>query len=270
MNELFLRIFKHLLPTGRAWRLTIDKPMRRFFQGLTGLGGDVRQFLDDIYDDIFPQTTREISTWEDQFALTNGGSLTIQQRRDRLDAAWKALGGQSPRYIQDTLQENGFDVFIHEWWTNVFPFAGVYCGEALAAAGEASAECAAVIPFNTVKNPLDFLAPDNITPPLPGQGFPLVNKIFTAGPDFLVLCGEAIAEAGEADASSGNFLTFKFTPRKYTIPTDPLTWPFFLYIGGETFPDLAQIPVERRDEFEALCLKICPAQQWLGILVEYV
>ena len=31
---LFFRIFQHLLPTGKAWRVVVDKALRRFFIGL--------------------------------------------------------------------------------------------------------------------------------------------------------------------------------------------------------------------------------------------
>ena len=101
-------------------------------------------------------------------------------------------------------------------------------------------------------------------------GYPLVNKIFETVPDILPLCGEAVAEAGEDVALCGNYVAFRDVLRNYIVPNDPSKWPYFLYIGGETFGELAQVDPKRRDEFEALCLKICPAQQWLGILVEYV
>jgi hypothetical protein len=65
-------------------------------------------------------------------------------------------------------------------------------------------------------------------------------------------------------------VAFNFGNKQYNITTDPDTWPYYLYIGGETFGDLAQIPESRRTEFETLCLKICPNQQWIGALVEYV
>lgn len=268
---LFFRIFKHLLPTGRAWRITTDKRLREFFEGLSGIGADVKTFLDLIWLDIFPANTRELDAWDTQFGLPDTG-LTDQQRRDRLDATWKALGGQDPRYIQDTLQANGFDVFVHEWWepgteaaVNVKacttprnpllvlqrenqPSPMVDCGEALAECGEAFAECG------------------NGSEPL---GYPLVNKIFLTEPNIIPLCGEAVAECGEADAGCGNFIDFIETLRNYIIPLDETKWPYFLYIGGEIFGDLAVVDPKRRDEFEALCLKICPTQQWLGIIVTY-
>ena len=55
----------------------------------------------------------------------------------------------------------------------------------------------------------------------------------------------------------------------YVIPADPTKYPYFLYIGAATFPETANIPAARKNEFEQLCLKISPTEQWLGILVTY-
>lgn len=263
----FLRIFKHLLPRARAWRITIDKQLRQFFEGLSATGSDVKEFLDGVWFDIFPETTRDIAGWESQFGL-RGAGLTEQERRDRLDATWKALGGQSPRYIQDTLRDNGFDVYVHEWWSpGVFPLDAFYCGDVAAESGETGVECTAVV--YEARNPNDVLAPDNITP-VPGRGYPLVNLITELEPDLFALCGEAGAESGEALISCYNYVNFNFGQRKYETTSDPDTWPYYLYIGGVNFGDIAQVPESRRLEFETLCLKICPNQQWLGILTEYV
>lgn len=270
---MFLRIFKHLLPNARAWRITVDKKLRQFFAGLSGVGDDVKTFFDNVWLDIFPETTREIDAWEQQFGLRDTG-LTEQERRDRLAATWKALGGQDPKYIQDTLRANGFDVYVHEWWepgseptpgvkqcvtprnplmwlrreyTNISLL--VECGESAALCGESFAEAG------------------NSNQP---RGYPLVNKVPVSVPNEINLCGEILASSGEPDALCGNYFEFRETLRNYTVPEDPTKWPYFLYIGGQSFGDMAQVDPKRRDEFEALCLKICPAQQWLGILVEYV
>lgn len=268
----FLNVYKHLLPKARAWRLAAGKQITEFFEGLVGLAEDFILFIDLIWLDIFPQTTRELDAWEDQWGLS-AGTLTDQERRDRLDATWKALGGQDPRYIQDTLQAAGFNVFLHKWWepgtepalgvltcatprnphlylaeSNVNPPAIAACGEALALCGEAVAEAG------------------NTYDP---QGFALVNKVGATEPDVEPLAGELVAQCGEADALCGNFVNFTFRQKIYQIPADAGKWPYFLYIGGATFPDQASIPASRRDEFEDLCLKICPLQQWLGILVNF-
>lgn len=270
---IFLRVFTHLLPRAKAWRVTTSKALRNFLTGLAGaLGPPARAFVDAVWLDIFPSSTREAPEWDAQWGLPDTG-ITEQERRDRLDATWKALGGQDPNYIQTTLRANGFDVYVHEWWVpGTEPAVGVKqcavarsplqylrreftggtsrvdCGEALAACGE------------------EFAACGNGTDP---RGYPLVNRTLETVPRLLPLCGEAEAACGEAEAACGNYDAFVTQLRNYIVPEDPATWPYFLYIGAADINDIAQVAPKRRDEFEALCLKICPAQQWLGILVEY-
>lgn len=270
---MFFRIFRHLLPNARAWRMVVDKRLRSFFEGLAGSGGLVKSFMDRVYLDLFPQDTRELSAWEQQFALPNTG-LDEQQRRDRLAAAWRAVGGQDPDYLQDSLRARGFDVYIHEWWQpGTEPSIGeqaaatprnpllwlrrefndktfsIQCGEAVAQAGEPEAMCG-----------------NSFTP----RGYPLVNKVVETIPDVQPLCASPISECGEPAALCGNFVGYRQARKTYIVPDDPEKWPYFLYIGGANFGDVAQVPPSRREEFEDLCLKLCPAQQWLGIIVEYV
>jgi len=257
-------IFNHLLPGARAWRITVDKPLRQFFEGLTVIDADVKEFADLIFYDIDPQTTRELEQWEAQFALPN--VLTVEQdRRDRLAATWQALGGQSPRYIQDTLRNAGFDVYVHEWWE--VPVVGspvarnpllylndgslgalylVTCGSQVANCGNGEAVCGASLQTNA---------------------YPLVNKILIALQG--VVCGSQLANCGNAEAVCGARQP-QYSQKQYTIPLDSAKWPYFLYIGGQAFPDHASVPTERRNELETLCLKICPTQQWLGMLIDYI
>lgn len=229
MNDLFFRIIRHLLPRARAWRLFAGSQIRQFFEGLSGLGGDTRDFVDDVYEDGFPATTRSLDEWEQQFDLRDTG-LTTAQRRDRLTGAWQATGGQSPRYIQDTLQAAGFPLYVHEWWIPASaPVAArdpaaiigiegfVQCGEPGVQCGEPEALCGNYVAL----------------------GYMLVNR--TLQPIDLILA-----------------------------PSNPAHWPYVLYIGDATLTGSVSIPTARRLELETLLLQIKPAQQWLAVMVKYV
>ena len=259
---MFLRVYQHLLPKAKAWQLTINKQLRQFFDGLTEpLGDDVKEFADLIFDDIDPQKTRELDAWEAQFGL-NSTDLTEQERRDRIEATWQALGGQDPRYIEDTLRGAGFDVFVHEWWADDTPTArnpllvlndGINplqyianCGTQKANCGHSEANCGAT------NQP---------------TGFPLVNKILEALTT--AICGAAAMSCGNSEAICGA-TSATYSPKRYAVPSDVDKWPYFLYIGGQTYPNHATVPITRQNEFETLCLKICPTQQWLGMLINYV
>ncbi len=228
---LFFRIIQHLLPTGKAWRTLTDKTLRRFFIGLgAGAPTAARSFVDDVYDDLFPAGTRQLDAWENQFGLLAAADDSL--RRANVAAAWKAQGGQSPRYLQDTVRAAGFDVYLHSWWepgtmprivrdprdhTSIPLLGETQCGDGLAQCGEFSSQCDA------------FLAND------PGY---LVNRNLSP-----------------------------FAPP--LVPSDPATWPHFLYWCSDVFGVPAFIESTRRAEFEQLILKICPAEAWLATLVSY-
>ena len=234
-------VLDYVLPNARAWWLTPQKQLREFFEGLAASFEDIRTFDENVYQDLFPQTTREIGAWESQFGLTQG-LLNEQQRRDRLDAQWKALGGQSPRYIQDTLQNNGFDLYVHEWWVpGTEP------------------------PLNTIVC-ADARDPTALGPP----SYPLVNRTGRVQPNYIVQAGEQIAQAGEPQALAGNFLNYESAEIVYEIPNDPECWRYFIYIGGEAYPALGSVPSNRQIELETLLLKICPTQLWIMVMVDYV
>lgn len=261
----FTRIIQHLLPRAKAWSITINKKLRQFFVGLAeGLPPTIRKFYDDVYSDVFPQTTRELSEWERQFALPSS-SLTTQQRRNRLDGAWKAFGGQSPRYIQDTLQNAGFNVYVHEWWKLPVGEVLIYFGEA----GQTGAEAGEteMLAGNVVgtlatgkpepRNPFEYLS-DGAS-----------NRYFLSSGTATAISGGQQAISGATSSPTGYLLVNKPAGGPYTIPLDTNQWRYILYIGGPNFGDVATVSPARRAEFEALLLKICPAQQWLGVIVEY-
>ncbi len=252
---LFFRIFQHLLPDALAWRIrdkgtpwkigdgskigdpglligseTAGRIIDLFFLGLSTPFITTKTFVDDVYLDTRPSTTRQLDDYETQFGLLT--ATTEAARRDNLATAWSSTGGQSSRYLQDRLREAGFDVFIHEWFgttgppyvpidprlhTNIPLIGTVQCGESFAQCGDIKA-----VDNGFLANEVDYIVNSNLSP---------------------------------------------FAPPP--VPSDEAFWPFFLYWGGEIFPARASIPPERRAEFEQLILKLCPTQNWLVTLVDY-
>lgn len=258
---MFLRVFKHLLPRARAWRLTADKNLRKFFEGLSGLPSDAKDFYGAVFFDIDPTSTRELAAWESQFGLPNT-ALTTQQRRDRLAAAWQATGGQSPRYIQDILRAAGFNVYVHEWWEPGSNPPVARNPLLVLNDGSTFARYDSCDGADGMQDG-DALAQDGGV--LDPTGYALVNK--TCVPQTLGDGDSEMQDSG-ALAQDGSGIT-SYAEKVYVVQSIAATYPFYLYIGGETFPEHATIPANRKNEFETLCLKICPAQQWLGILVDF-
>lgn len=235
---LLFRLFQHLLPRALAWRITIAKNLRRYFEGLAAFAADVRTFIDLVYLDLFPPTTRELPSWEFQFALANSGEEAT--RRLRLAAAWAAQGGQSPDYIQTILHAAGFTtVFVYEWWVTGPP-----------------APWTPRDPRDYTEQPLvGFYQCENTTP----------WECFDPGP------GEQLAPHCDDTLANepGYIVNLDLTRRAPPpVPDDPARWPYFLYFAGEDFPDLAPVDAARIDELKELLLRICPAQQWLVLMVD--
>jgi hypothetical protein len=228
---LFLRIFQHLLPDGAAWRLLAEKKLRQLFEALAEVFASLRLFVDLVYEDRLPETTRELAEWERQFGLEGTG--LEDARRLALAAEWKATGGQSPRYLQDLVQAAGFDVYIHEWWEppNVAP--------------------------RTVRNPRDYTSD-------PTYGTTQCGEV-------LAQCGEPAAQSNRFLANEPGYLVNDDLSRGAPpiIPDDPAVWPYFVYWGGATFGDFAVIDAARRAEFERLLLKVCPDHLWIVTMVVY-
>ena len=229
--------FQHLLPRSRAWDLIVDKPLRRLFRALGTTSTDAVVYVNAALADVLPAFTRRLTQWEQQFNLPDTG-LTEQQRRDRLTAAWRRVGGQSPGYIQDTLQAAGFPVFVHEWWVP----------------GSDPVQA---------RSPLTVVRDD-------GTAVDYLYELDTTGAEL----GTTDMELGQRSGAVGYLLVNKIYDAtgmrvQYRVPRDPTDWPFVLYIGGRMFPDSVTLTPARRDEFEELLLSIAPGQQWLGVLVEY-
>jgi hypothetical protein len=236
---LFFRILQHLLPDGLAWRSTTQKQLRSLLEGLSEEPANIRAAFDLVYEDRFPATTRALAEWEREFGLTSSGAES--ERRQQLAAAWQAQGGQSPRYLEDTVRAAGFDVYLHEWWEP----------------GTTPRE---------VRNPHDHTM-------LPLIGTVQCTPVELDGP----LCTpQFLDDAPQPQCNRwlvnepGYLVNLNLTPvAPPPIPDDSAIYPYFLYWCGETFGDVAEVPATRRAEFERMLLKICPAHLWLVTIVHY-
>lgn len=227
-----IKQLKHLLPSGLAWRLTKDKALKRLMNGLGTVGGDARKFADDRYLDLFPQTSTTLDDWGEQFGVPG----TAQA----VDAAWKATGGQSKAYIEGILQAAGFDLYLHPFWVpGTEPPDGT-------------------LGSPQVRDPRQYLdGPNWIGAP-----------IYTAGDPAVTAGGGATAGATEQAGDGPGYLLVDGV-NTYYPGSNPSRWPYYVYVGAQTFPELVDLPPERKAELETLLLKLIPAQQWIGVMVNY-
>lgn len=270
----WLRILQALLPRGESFDIVINKKLRQFFQGLADVFETISTSAQELWSRIIPEDTDELAAWELQFGL-NAVNLTEQERRARLLSAWRRQGGQDPKYIQDTLQAAGFDVYVHEWWVPgvLHPYGGSVNGdEPPVARNPYTYLYDGLSPADTVGDGHNFAGDGHDDMQDGNSSIPpgrlLVNKIVE--PLYNNIGdGHTLAQDGAIYMLDGGF-TLGYSPKLYTLTATPSQYPYFLYIGGETFPNLATIPANERDIFEDLVLKICPLEQWVGLLVQYV
>lgn len=106
---------RHLLPDSVAWRVIKDRLLRQYLKGVSSAGTDAVSFVDDVSDDLYPQTTRELAEWQTQFGLEAIG--TEQEQRDYLEYVWGRTRSQSPKALQDALHAAGFTgAYVYDWF----------------------------------------------------------------------------------------------------------------------------------------------------------
>lgn len=247
------RTLQHLLPRALAWDTNparpgrdgaIGKRLRQYFEGLGAFADLVKQFVDLVYLDLLPRTTRELAAWERQFGLGSGGPDV--DRRAKLAAAWSLQGGQSADYLQRMLHAAGFTtVFLHPWWH--FPHA--HPDESL----------------RETRDPRDY-----VSQPLIGiyQCEPSNQwECFDPGP------GEQLAPHCDATLvnETGYIVNLDLTRRAPPpVPDDPARWPYFLYLANEDFDGLAPVPRSRIPELKELILRLRPAHLWIVLQIQPV
>jgi hypothetical protein len=106
---------QRLLPRGRAFKLSNGKSLTKLVRGIAAAADDVKAFVDAVYLDQFAATTREIRELEREHglppaALESDARLHVAAERAR-------IRNLSPYSLQKTLQDAGFNVFVHECWS---------------------------------------------------------------------------------------------------------------------------------------------------------
>ncbi len=264
-----LDTYQHLLPRARAWQVIINKKLRQFFQGLVDLPSGVQDTQDQTWADYRPADTTKLAEWETQFGLLPTDA-TEQDRRDRLAAAWRTLGGQSPRYLQDAIQAAGFNVYLYE---SSFARAG-------------TGKCLYRQPWfylNDGRFPDKIIIRGVMGEPDFQMGEPdamLASRYNLGATVGIMQMGEPAVQMGEPAVQMGEYrrlgvLLTDPLPAGSTIPVEGQEdeWPYILYWGGSPVlgqPSTAIIPRSREQEFKTLILKLSPAQQWHGLLIDFL
>lgn len=111
----FFKSLKLLLPSGKAFDITQNSTVRRFFKGLSYLPEDVKRENELVFLDLFPETTRALEEWENQFSVLFADLQYGETRRGILKALWQVnVGGQDLKYLQGILQNINENIHVFE------------------------------------------------------------------------------------------------------------------------------------------------------------
>lgn len=213
-----------------------------------------------IMKDFFPGTTNLIEEWEDFFKLTSGRFLTETQRRNRLIASWQHISPGSFTGMNRIYELSDLPVFCRPLRPDEDP-------RVLATSDERQRIYIAVCGEESVCGE-DLICGDYyITPVTPEV------RVFTDGRmgdivrNYTCQVGEALI-CGE-DLICGDYQGYNILDTKPTIPDDTKYWPL-IYVIEDKSGNFAQVPMELKEMYDYLTLKIKPYCMWAISRVEFV
>ena len=110
----FFDVIKLLFPRSRAFHFTIDSDKRKLIKAIAVLPENIRRELEQVYFDMFPETSRCIDDWEKVFAVVFS-SKELSKQRNVLAALWQInKGGQSAVFLQSMLQNIDTNILVIE------------------------------------------------------------------------------------------------------------------------------------------------------------
>ncbi len=209
---------QRLLPRGRAFKLSEGKSLTKLARGIAAAAEDARAFVDAVYLDQFASTTREIRQLEREHGLPP--AATEADARLHVAAERARIRNLSPYSLQKTLQDAGFDVYVHECWTS----------------------------FGALRNPRLRIDVTRFgRHPMRAPTAPNAVRMRGAAD----VDGNPIAQyVMNTEAPPQNVALNKtLQPEPVHRPSQTQDeWVGYFYIGGATFPQKAVVPASRLDE----------------------
>lgn len=111
----FFESLKSLFPKSKAFDLTHESNFKKFVRGLAVLPEDIQKGSEQVYFDLFPETTRALAEWENQFQVLFADEQYGTTRPEILKSLWQSnAGGQSITYLEGLLKNISKDIILVE------------------------------------------------------------------------------------------------------------------------------------------------------------
>lgn len=112
--SVFFDAIKLLFPRSRAFNFTINSNKRKLIKAIAVLPEDIRHEMEQVYFDMFPETSRCIEDWEKVFAVVFS-SKELAKQRNVLAALWRInKGGQSAVFLESMLRNIDANILVVE------------------------------------------------------------------------------------------------------------------------------------------------------------
>lgn len=250
-KDKIIQLKKQLYPTGRAFRISegsnIEKLHEAFAESESAMYDDALSILDQILPDNDNFTEDDASDWERRLGIITSVGATLTDRKlaiiRKMNHPGTIPARQSHDYLEQQLQNAGFDVYVHE---NI-PEQSIY--QVLSSTDQIIQLGDAQMGDAQLANPFTFY-------------------------DHLYECIQ-LGDVQMGDAQ----LNQCFYNQKVVNHIDYQKDIFFnigdnyrstFFIGGGYLGEFADVESSRREEFRQLILRIKPVQTVGFLLIDYV
>jgi hypothetical protein len=287
-------VYEALLPPGSLWQPKPGGGLDLLLEAMGESDGDVIELLDSLSSLRNPFKTSILSDLEKEYGIVPSATATEDQRRMALATIiYQDRSTGSAEELETALQNNGFDVQVHENSPAVDP--DTFLNSVFLMYADGPNAFAGFIPLS---------GPPSTAIAGKTGGYLLVNGFSgTQRPEYISFAGAATMVANNGDALAGRFDSLVIDELFYPVSDDPDTWPLYFFVGGDTKRrgqesvetsngvnvetsngvnvetsegdnalltiETAEVPSSRKEEFERLILRYKPMHTWAGLIVNY-
>lgn len=233
MTKLWIR---HLFPRSGFWAFVIDRMLSRLVRGMQDFYDEAQAFIGSVLLENWAETLSDPHAELRALGLADGWieHLTDERKRTILIALRRKSTGTSRDRLQTLLRECGFNVYVHEWFE---PGTG---------------------PDWVERDPTEHVVHGRY-----GRtrcGMPAAR------------CGVESARCDRFLVSYPNYITNDLLLAAMT--TQPGILPEHargvFYVGGQTFPNMANVPLLDRQLLYWLLLRYKRAPRWALLLINFI
>lgn len=132
--DSIMKLTLQLYPKGRVWWLSKDSVFNKLHSGLAYSEARALEEAHNLLESIIPDndvfTETDATNWERALGLYYGQANSLDDRKQSITRAMAApnnvLPKQNYRYFQQQLQLAGFNVYVHENTSLIFPGSAIY------------------------------------------------------------------------------------------------------------------------------------------------